>query len=116
MEDSIKAGLLSGSSWRILAPAGAGRLALIAVVVPVWGARMALIALLAWGIAATGYAMTSRLGADPSDRMVTRCCDDGEMARWLGRLVRAGPSRRTGQNPAPSWAGRAGCWSPGSAR
>ena len=80
--------ILSGSGWRILAPAGAGRLALIAVVAPVWGARTALLALLAWGLVATGYAMTSRLAAEEADGTVTTCRDDGEIARWLGRLVR----------------------------
>ena len=80
--------ILSGSADRILAPAGAGRLALIAVLTPVWGARTALIALLAWGIVATGYAMTSRLAAEEADAIVARCRDDGEIARWLGRLVR----------------------------
>ena len=77
--------ILSGSADRILAPAGAGRLALIAVLTPVWGARTALIALLAWGIVATGYAMTSRLAAEEADAIVARCLDDGEIARWLGR-------------------------------
>jgi hypothetical protein len=80
--------ILSGGGWRILAPPGAGRLALIAVVAPVWGARTALLALLAWGLVATGYAMTSRLAAEEADGTVTKCRDDGEIARWLGRLVR----------------------------
>jgi hypothetical protein len=80
--------ILSGSSERMLAPAGIGRLALIAVVASIWGARPALVALLAWGIAATGYAVTSRPTADQADGMVTRCRDDGEIARWLGRMVR----------------------------
>lgn len=80
--------ILGGSGSRILAPAGAGRLALIAAVTPVWGARTALIALLAWGIVAAGYAMTSRLAAEEADAIVARCRDDGEIARWLGRLVR----------------------------
>lgn len=35
-----------------------GRIALIAVVVPVWGPGMALPVLLAWAVAATGYALT----------------------------------------------------------
>jgi hypothetical protein len=80
--------VLSGSSERMLAPAGASRLALIAVVASIWGTRMALVALLAWGIAATGYAVTSRPAADRAGGMVTRCRDDGEIARWLGRMVR----------------------------
>ncbi len=80
--------ILSGSGGRSLAPAGAGRLALIAAATPVWGARTALLALLAWGIVGTGYAMTSRLAAGEADGIVARCRDDGEIARWLGRLVR----------------------------
>jgi Family of unknown function (DUF5941) len=80
--------ILSGNGGRILAPAGAGRLALIVAVTPIWGARAALIALLAWGIVATGYATTSRLAAEEADGIVARCRDDGEVARWLGRLVR----------------------------
>jgi hypothetical protein len=80
--------ILSGRSERMLAPAGAGRLALIAVVASIWGTRTALVALLAWGIAATGYAVTSRPAADQAGGMVTRRRDDGEIARWLGRMVR----------------------------
>ncbi len=79
--------ILGGGGWRILAPPGAARLALIAVVASIWGTRMALVALLAWGIAATGYAMTAP-PAGQARGSVTRYRDDGQIARWLGRLVR----------------------------
>jgi hypothetical protein len=79
--------ILSGSGWRALAPPGAARLALVAVVASIWGTRMALVALLAWGIAAAGYAMTVP-PAGQAKGSVTRYRDDGEIARWLGRLVR----------------------------
>ncbi len=69
-------------------PAGAGRLALIAAVASIWGSRIALLALLAWGIAATGYALTSRPAAYRVLAVVSRCRDDGQIARWLGLLVR----------------------------
>jgi hypothetical protein len=80
--------ILSGGGWRILSPPGAGRLALIAVVASIWGTRMALISLLAWEIAATSYAMTVPPVVGRAGESVARYRDDGEIARWLGRLVR----------------------------
>jgi hypothetical protein len=38
----------------------AGRIALITLVAPIWGARATLLVLLEWGIIATGYALTGR--------------------------------------------------------
>jgi hypothetical protein len=80
--------IFGGAGWRSLAPAGAGRLALIVVVASIWGAQLALVAVLGWGIAATGYAMTGHQAAGQARGGVTRYRDDGEIARWLGRLVR----------------------------
>jgi hypothetical protein len=68
-------------------PAG-GRMLLIAVVAPVWGARAALFYLLEWGILAIGYALTAP-GADPATPAGPASCrDDGAIAVRLGRLVR----------------------------
>ncbi len=80
--------ILSGGSWRILAPPGISRLVLIAVVATVWGSRMALVALLAWSIAATVYTMTGPPAPGETRGRVTRYRDDGRFALWLGRLVR----------------------------
>ncbi len=44
----------------LLACPPAGRVALIAVAAPVWGARVTLLALLDWGIVATCYALAGR--------------------------------------------------------
>jgi hypothetical protein len=80
--------ILTGG-WRILSlPGAAGRLALIAVVASIWGTRMALISLLAWEIAATSYALTVPPVVGLAGESVARYRDDGEIARWLGRLVR----------------------------
>jgi len=75
-------------SWRTMAPAGAGRLALIAVVTLIWGPRIALEALLGWGIAAICHALFCRPEAGRTRGIVTRFRDDGAIALWLGRLVR----------------------------
>jgi Family of unknown function (DUF5941) len=67
-------------------PAG-GRVLLVAVAVPVWGARAALLYLLGWGIVGIGYALTAPRHGSAS-RPPGEFRDDGPIAVRLGQLVR----------------------------
>jgi hypothetical protein len=82
-------------------PAG-GRILVIGVVAPIWGARIALVAVVAWAISSVGYGLAGRAAADvlpegtgPADggrvaasATLLRLRDDGALARGLGALVR----------------------------
>ncbi len=67
-----------------------GRILLIVLIAPAWGARVCLLALLDWAIISVGYGIAGRvapeLARDPA-RLV-RLRDDGAIARTLGAVVR----------------------------
>jgi len=74
-----------------------GRILLIGVVAPLWGARAALLALLEWAIISIAYGLAGRAaeGVITSDNRslsgrtsVLRLRDDGALARTIGTLVR----------------------------
>ena len=79
-----------------------GRVLLIGIVAPIWGARVALLAMLEWAIISIGYGIAGRAApgvADPAIRRgqpgqsgacstLLRLRDDGVLARALGVLVR----------------------------
>jgi hypothetical protein len=74
-----------------------GRVLLIGLVASAWGARVALLALLAWAIVAIGYGLAGRAapgvtdddgGASGRSSFLLRLRDDGALARALGALVR----------------------------
>jgi hypothetical protein len=79
-----------------------GRVLLIGIVAPIWGARAALLAMLEWAIISIGYGIAGRAApgvADPAIRRgqpgqpgacstLLRLRDDGVLARALGVLVR----------------------------
>jgi hypothetical protein len=74
-----------------------GRMLLVGIVAPVWGARAALLALLDWAIISVGYGIAGRVrealteprGGDAEARPgLVRLRDDGVLARALGALVR----------------------------
>lgn len=79
-----------------------GRVLLVGVVAPVWGARTALVALLDWAIVSIGYGIAGRAAAGMTSRAgqggqsnhvaarskLVRLRDDGALARALGALVR----------------------------
>ena len=79
-----------------------GRVLLIGIVAPIWGARVALLAMLEWAIISIGYGIAGRAApgvADPAARRdlpgqpgacstLVRLRDDGVLARALGVLVR----------------------------
>jgi hypothetical protein len=74
-----------------------GRILLLGVVAPVWGPRVALLALLAWAIVAICCGLAGRAAPGvagdsehPSGRssLLLRSRDDGALARGLGALVR----------------------------
>jgi hypothetical protein len=97
----------SGGAFRRLAaavltmPVG-GRILLVGVVAPFWGARAALLALLDWAIVSIGYGIAGRTAAGVSAwagrggeagqvaarSKLVRLRDDGALARALGALVR----------------------------
>jgi uncharacterized protein DUF5941 len=78
-------------------PAG-GRILLVGIVAPLWGARAALLVLLEWSIISIAYGLAGRAAgggaATDSDRSpvrmpsILRLRDDGALARTLGTLVR----------------------------
>lgn len=82
----------------VLAMPAGGRILLVGVVAPLWGARAALLVLLEWSIISIGYGLAGRaaVGAMETDgdhspgRMpsILRLRDDGALARALGTLVR----------------------------
>jgi len=75
-----------------------GRVLLIGLVAPVWGARVALLALLAWAIVSITCGLAGRAvagttdddgkGPPGHDSFLLRLRDDGALARGLGALVR----------------------------
>lgn len=75
-----------------------GRILLIGLVAPAWGARVALLALLDWAIVSIGYGLAGRAaqgiadddGERPDGRssFLLRLRDDGALGRALGALVR----------------------------
>jgi hypothetical protein len=79
-----------------------GRVLLVGVVAPFWGARAALLALLDWAIVSIGYGIAGRAAAGISPwtgrggkagqvaarSKLVRLRDDGALARALGALVR----------------------------
>ena len=75
-----------------------GRILLIGLVAPVWGAKMALLALLAWASASIAYGLGGRARPGIIDddgtqspgqgSRLVRLRDDGALARALGVLVR----------------------------
>jgi hypothetical protein len=97
----------SGGAFRRLCvavltmPVG-GRVLLVGIVAPFWGARTALLALLDWAIISIGYGIAGRAAADVTARngqvgqpghiaarsKLVRLRDDGALARALGTLVR----------------------------
>jgi hypothetical protein len=96
----------SGGTFRRLAaavltmPVG-GRVLLVGIVAPFWGARTALLALLDWAIVSIGYGIAGRAAAGVGARAgrgqggqiaarskLVRLRDDGALARALGALVR----------------------------
>ncbi|HEY2312737.1 MAG TPA: hypothetical protein VGH96_03915, partial [Streptosporangiaceae bacterium] len=79
-----------------------GRVLLVGIVAPFWGARVALLALLDWAIVSIGYGIAGRAAAGVTARArrlgepgqgpvrseLVRLRDDGALARALGVLVR----------------------------
>ena len=73
-----------------------GRVLLIGLVAPAWGARVALLALLDWAMVSIGYGLAGRAAAGVTDdgkapgasSFLLRLRDDGALARALGALVR----------------------------
>jgi hypothetical protein len=98
----VPEGALRRVSSAILTMPVGGRVLLIGIVAPVWGARAALLALLDWGIVSVGYGIAGRAAAGLTARergpgrvgpvgapsKVLRLRDDGALARSLGALVR----------------------------
>jgi Family of unknown function (DUF5941) len=74
-----------------------GRVLLIGVVAPAWGARATLLALLDWAIVSIGYGLAGRAARGVTDdgerasgrrSVLLRVRDDGALARAIGSLVR----------------------------
>jgi hypothetical protein len=79
-----------------------GRILVVGVVAPIWGARTALLVLVAWAISSIGYGLAGRASADLAPQEIgpaaggpvaasatlLRLRDDGALARSLGVLVR----------------------------
>jgi hypothetical protein len=74
-----------------------GRILLVGLVAPAWGARVALLALLAWAMVSIGYGLAGQAAAGVTDdggessgrsSFLLRLRDDGALARALGALVR----------------------------
>ena len=95
-------GALRRFSEAVLTMPVGGRVLLIGIVAPIWGARVALLALLEWAIISIGYGIAGRAApgvagwagrrgqpVEASARStLLRVRDDGVLARALGRLVR----------------------------
>ncbi len=79
-----------------------GRILVIGLVAPIWGARTALLVIAAWAISSVGYGLAGRAAADVTPEgtrpagggpvvasaTLLRLRDDGALARGLGALVR----------------------------
>jgi Family of unknown function (DUF5941) len=88
----------TGAAAVTMAPGG--RVLVVGLVAPFWGARMALLVLLAWGISTVGYGLAGRVVPDAAAEFggehgpaaasgsLLRLRDDGVLARFLGALVR----------------------------
>jgi len=83
-------GALHKIAYAVLTMPAGGRVLLIGVVAPIWGARAALFALLDWAIISIGYGLAGRVAQGLGDvsRRLVRLRDDGVLARSLGRLVK----------------------------
>jgi len=95
-------GLFRRLSTAVLTMPVGGRVLLVGVVAPFWGARAALLALLDWAIISIGYGIAGRAAAGMTARggnggqgsqgaarsKLVRLRDDGALARALGVLVR----------------------------
>ncbi|MGO8957768.1 MAG: hypothetical protein ACLQFR_10410 [Streptosporangiaceae bacterium] len=83
-------GSAQGLARAILTMPAGGRVLIIVLIAPAWGARVALFALLNWAIISVGYGIAGRaiprLEQDPAQ--LVRLRDDGAIARTLGALVR----------------------------
>jgi hypothetical protein len=98
--DDESDGALRRASLAVLTMPVGGRLLLIGIVAPVWGARAALLAVLDWAIISVGYGLAGRaVGGIPADpgapdngasATLLRLRDDGALARGLGAFVRGG--------------------------
>lgn len=85
----------------VVTMATGGRILVVGIVAPIWGARTALLVLVAWAISSVGYGLAGHaaeaMAADPAEpegagpaeapAMLLRLRDDGALARGLGRLV-----------------------------
>jgi hypothetical protein len=93
--------LLSRVTGAVVTMPAGGRILLVGVVAPLWGARAALLALLDWAIISIGFGLAGRARArqaasdtespgraETAD--IVRLRDDGMLARALGSLVRGG--------------------------
>jgi len=78
-----------------------GRILVVGIVAPFWGARIVLLVLLAWAISTVGYGLAGRAvpavaavargdgdGVAAPSASLVRLRDDGMLARYLGGLVR----------------------------
>lgn len=86
----------------IVTMATGGRILVIGVVAPIWGARAALLVLVAWAISSVAYGLAGRAAPDvlpegtgpdgggpvAASATLLRLRDDGALARGLGALVR----------------------------
>jgi len=94
-------GMVRQISAAVLTMPLGGRILLIGVVAPIWGARAALLALLDWAIVSIGYGIAGRVAERAAAGAGTRRSrsggrvsllvqlrDDGAIARGLGGLVR----------------------------
>jgi hypothetical protein len=86
----------------VVTMAAGGRILVIGVVAPIWGARTALLVLIAWAISSIGSGLGGRPAADvapagtgpdgggpvAASATLLRLRDDGALARGLGALVR----------------------------
>lgn len=86
-------------SFAVLTMSLGGRVLLVGIVAPIWGARAALFALLDWAVISVGYGLAGRMlpglaGQESTDEggagrsKLMRLRDDGALARMLGTLVR----------------------------
>jgi hypothetical protein len=94
---AVPDGLLSRVTSAIVTMPPGGRVLMVGIVAPVWGARAALLALVDWSIISIGFGIAGRARAatngdrpDGQASALVRLRDDGALARGLGSLVRGG--------------------------
>jgi hypothetical protein len=93
--------LLGRTCAAVVTMAPGGRFLVVGLIAPFWGARTALLALLAWAISTVGYGLAGRAapgiaaeyrfegdGSAVASGALLRLRDDGMLARYLGVLVR----------------------------